>query len=536
MSLLSTALVVLVAAHTNSAQGLLPRPPMGYNDWSVTFCGLNETLFTETADAMLSMGLQKAGYNRLNLDDCWPLHERAANGSLQWDPEKFPHGLPWLAKYMNDRGFSLGIYSDAGNETCGGYPGSLGYEEIDAASFSSWGIDYLKLDGCNMPDPTEASYKKVYGHWHEVLDQLPQPLIFSESAPAYFAEEDNLTDWYTVMDWVPKYGQLARHSRDTLVWNSTLYWPNITGWDSIMFNYGQEVRLARYQQPGYYNDPDFLNVDHANYTIHEKRSHFALWSSLSAPLIISAYIPAFTAEEIEYLTNTDIIAVDQDPLGNQATLVSQDGTWDVLTKDLDGGDRLLTVLNRANSTGSYTVPFSRIGISSSHTVPYRLKDLWTGQVSHVSNEITVASVPPHGTAVFRLSSLNTPIEIIPTGMIFNTYSLNCLTSSGKGSASWAPCDASDAQVWQTPDDETVRSLLDTSQCLTEGGSHGSITVASCNQWNRQQSWKYSVTGNLKSATSGLCLTEGDNNATTSTQCGWETNAQVIALPGGVKLW
>jgi alpha-galactosidase len=250
---------------------------------------------------------------------------------------------------------------------------------------------------------------------------------------------------------------------------------------------------GRFVSPGIrsqdiFNDPDYLNVDHAKYIIHEKRSHFALWSSLSAPLIISAYIPAFTAEEIEYVTNTDIIiAVDQEPLGNQAALVSQDGTWDVLTKDLDGGDRLLTVLNRGNSTGSYTVPFSRIGISSSQ-VPYRLKDLWTGQESHVSNEITAAPVPPHGTAVFRFSSLNTPTEIIPTGIIFNTYSLNCLTPSGKGSASWAPCDASDAQVWQTPDDETVRSFLDTFQCLTDGGSQGSITVTFCNQWLRQQSW------------------------------------------------
>ncbi|KIN03968.1 carbohydrate-binding module family 13 protein [Oidiodendron maius Zn] len=539
MSPLRTALLVLLVAYSgasDAAQVLLPRPPMGYNDWSVTFCALNETLFTKTAEAMISLGLQKAGYNRLNLDDCWPLGERAANGSLQWDPEKFPHGLPWLAKYMNDRGFSLGIYSDAGNKTCGGYPGSFGYEEIDAATFSSWGIDYLKLDGCNMPDTSETTYQKVYGHWHEVLNKLPQPLIFSESAPAYFAEADNLSDWYSVMDWVPQYGQLARHSRDTLVWNSTLYWPDITGWDSIMFNYGQEVRLARYQRPGYYNDPDFLNVDHANYTIHEKRSHFALWSSLSAPLIISAYIPALTPEEVGYLTNLDLIAVDQDPLGLQATLVSQDGTWDVLTKDLAGGDRLITVLNRGNWSASHTVPFSRIGISSSHTVPYRLKDLWSGQFSHVSNEITATDVPPHGTAVFRLSSLNTPIEIIPTGMIFNTYSLNCLTSSAKGSTSWAPCDAGDAQVWQTPEDGTVRSLLDTSKCLTDSGAHAPVYISSCDRHNPQQVWKYSVTGNLRSSLSGLCLTEGIYNATTSTKCGWETNAQVIALPGGIKLW
>lgn len=207
-----------------------------------------------------------------------------------------------------------------------------------------------------MPDSTEPAYKAVYGKWGDALKKQNPPMVFSESAPAYFAEAANLTDWYSVMGWVPKFGQLARHSRDSLVFNSTLYWPDITGWDSIMFNYGQEVRLARYQKPGYFNDPDFLNVDHFDYTIHEKRTHFALWSALSAPLIISAWIPDFSKEDFQYLTNKNIIAVDQDPLVLQSTLVTQDGTWDVLTKNLANGDRLLTIVNRGGKTASYSVP------------------------------------------------------------------------------------------------------------------------------------------------------------------------------------
>ncbi|KAH8816528.1 glycoside hydrolase superfamily [Xylogone sp. PMI_703] len=507
---------------------------MGYNDWSVTFCALNQSLFTSTADFMLSSGLQKAGYNRLNLDDCWMLNERAANGSLQWDPEKFPNGIPWLANYMHERGFSLGIYSDAGNVTCGGYTASLGHEALDASTFASWGVDYLKLDGCNVPDGTEETYKQIYGHWHEVLENLEQPLIFSQSAPAYFASVPNLTDWYSVMDWVPKFGQLARHSRDTLVWNSTLYWPNITGWDSIMFNYGEQNLLARYARPGYFNDPDFLNVDHANYTLAEKKSHFALWSSLAAPLIISAHVVDLTEEEIAYLTNTDIIAIDQDPLGLQATLVSQDETWDVLTKDLAGGDRLLTVLNKGNCTANLIVPFSRIGIVSNKSVPYRVKDLWTGSLSHVSKEITAVDVPSHGTAIFRIQTLNTPIETVPTGMIFNTYSLNCLTSSRNGTVSWSACKGSDAQVWQTPLDGTVRSLLSTTECLTDGGINGTATMTACG-FSSTQHWKYYFSGNLKPSSSRMCLTENDG-AVMTTLCGVRTNEQVIALPSGVELW
>jgi len=479
---------------------------------------------------MVDKGLLAAGYNRINLDDCWSTFDRAANGSMQWNPEKFPRGLPWLTRYLKNLGFTPGIYTDAGTKSCGGYPGAYGHEEIDATTFSSWGFEYLKLDGCNMPTGTEEEYKQVYGHWHTILSALDPPLVFSESAPAYFAEADNLTDWYTVMDWVPKYGQLARHSRDTLVFNSTLYWPDITGWDSVMFNYGQEVRLARYQKPGYYNDPDFLNVDHFDYTLDEKKSHFAIWASLSAPLIISAWIPDFTSVEVEYLTNKDILAVNQDPLALQATLVSQDGTWDVLTKSLANGDRLLTIINRGNFTGSLSVPFSRIGLPSVPSV--RVKDLWTGTSSIASKEVTAAKIPSHGTAVLRISSLGAAIEYVPTGMIFNTYSLNVLTSSPHG-LRWANATAADGQIWQTKSEGTITSLADTNGCLTDLG-RGKVSVTRCSGATNQK-WDYLYEGNVVSRSSKLYLTEGSTEEVLTTLSGWETNTQVFGLPGGVEI-
>lgn len=120
-------------------------------------------------------------------------------------------------KRVDELGFSPGIYTDAGNLSCGGYPGAYGYGELDAQTFAEWGFEYLKLDGCNMPTETEEEYREVYGKWHEILSNMESPIVFSKSAPAYFAEAANLTDWFSVMDWVPKFGQLARHSRDTLV-------------------------------------------------------------------------------------------------------------------------------------------------------------------------------------------------------------------------------------------------------------------------------------------------------------------------------
>lgn len=527
---------------------LSPLPPMGFNDWARYEGGLNESLFVNTAEAMIDQGLLAAGYNRLNLDDEWSLMTRAANGSMQWDPAKFPRGLPWLTQFMKSKGFIPGIYTDAGNLSCAGYPGAYGYEEIDAATFVSWGFEYLKLDGCNMPDTTEATYRQVYGKWHDVLSSMwPSQMVFSESAPAYFAEAENLTDWYTVMTWVPQFGQLARHSRDTLVWNSTAYWPEITGWDSVLFNYGQEVRLARFQRPGYVNDPDFLNVDHFDYTLDEKRTHFALWCSLSAPLILSTDVMNMTADEVAYLTNRDLIAVDQDPLVQQATLVSQDGTWDVLTKSLYNGDRLVTVLNRGNSSADLDVPWARIGIFPDELATPEsilVKDLWTSANNTVSvadeQGITAKSVPSHGTAVFRLSnpSPGDAIRTYPTGMIFNTYSLTCLTDGSNGTVTWANCTAADAQVWKVKPDGRVSSLAAQDSCLAVSGS-GTVVSSAGGCSIKEARWDYSISGNLVNAANGLCLTEdqsedGDGIALVEA-CGYLTNEQVIALPVGVAI-
>jgi alpha-galactosidase len=492
-------------------------------------CGLNESIFVDTAHAMVKNGLLAAGYNRINLDDCWSTMERAANGSMVWNSEKFPQGLPWLTNYLKSLGFTPGIYTDAGKKSCGGYPGAYGYEELDAKTFASWGFEYLKLDGCNMPTGTEPEYKEVYGHWHKILSTMASPMVFSESAPAYFAEASNLTDWYSVMGWVPEYGQLARHSRDTLVFNSTLYWPDITGWDSIMFNYGQEVRLARYQKPGYYNDPDFLIVDHFDLSLVEKQSHFAIWASLSAPLIISAWIPGFSAEEFKYLTNKDIIAVNQDPLTLQSTLVSQDGTWDVLTKDLANGDRLLTLINRGDITASQSISFDRIGLSNVSSV--HVKDLWTGATTVEKNQVTAKKVSSHGTAVFRISAGGSSSSV-PTGMIFNTYSLTTLTSSKRG-LGWANGTADDGQVWQTRVDYTLRPLSDTTQCLEDSG-HGKVALESCNGKSNQK-WDYLYSGNVKSHSSKDCLTETEHEKVVTSDCAYEANNQVFGLPSGVVI-
>lgn len=476
---------------------------------------------------MLTRGLHEAGYNRLNLDDCWMRHDRATDGSLQWNTTKFPHGIPWLAQYMTAHGFHLGIYEDAGNETCGGFPGSYGYEKQDAETFAGWGVDYLKLDGCNVWAEDGRSlreeYRVRYGEWHDVLSGLASPLIFSESAPAYFA--DNASDWAVVMDWVPRYGELARHSTDVLV-----YVGEGSAWDSIMNNYDYNVLLGRYQQPGYYNDPDFLIPDHPGLTQTEKESHFMLWASFSAPLIISAWIPGLSDEDIAYLTNDALIAVDQDSLAEQAALVSRDGTFDVLSRSLANGDRLLTVLNRGAATANTTIPVERLGLSQSNC-QYQAHDLATGKISTVQGAIEI-QLDSHATSVYRIALPERCSTITPTGMVFHTPSGLCMTASGN-SVTFENCKAFDSQVWKVSSVDSgklaLSSLANESLCLA--GKTGEVSLAKCGEAGTR--WEYLVTGHLAS-TGGGCLTEGSGHGTVEA-CVVDNAGQIFGLPSGVDL-
>ncbi|KAI5306679.1 hypothetical protein KEM56_007662 [Ascosphaera pollenicola] len=525
-AILAVACLAASSAHASIEEPkVLPKPPMGFNNWARYQCNLNQTLFTETADAMASRGLLKAGYDWINLDDCWMADARLKNGSLTWNTTTFPDGIPWLGQYVKSKGFRFGIYEDAGTATCSGLPGSLHSEEIDANDFLAWGIEYLKLDACNVPDKkgltSEQYYKEIYSKWHDVLSNLDPPMIFSESAPAYFINTKNETDWYTIMNWVPEYGELARHSYDVV--NFAVQ--NSPAWTSIMTNYKFNTFLARLQKPGYINDPDFLIVDHPTLSLDERKSQFALWCSLGAPLILSADIAGLTDEEIKFLTNKDLIDVDQDDSGLQATFASKDANTDVLTRSLANGDRLVTILNQGDSQKTITVPLRRLGLRSDKS--YHAKDLWTGDSAKLRGSIIV-DLAKHATAVFRITVPKGHDEILPTGIIFNTASENCLTASANGSVSTSKCDGSDRQIWQATKDGKLSILLAADRCL-ETSDDGSIKLSSCSD-EAQHKWTFFASGNIINEKSGACLTESGTS-----RCGFFLDSQVFEMPSGVTV-
>src|SRR6476661_10459651 len=154
--------------------GLAKTPPMGWNSWNVFGKDINEQVLRETADAMVSSGLRDAGFTYLVIDDLWEGDRDSTTGQLQEDKKKFPSGIKALADYVHSKGLKFGIYSDAGTKTCGGMPGSYGFEEKDSKLFADWGVDYLKYDYCYSPDYTSANndYRMAIARYKAMGDAL----------------------------------------------------------------------------------------------------------------------------------------------------------------------------------------------------------------------------------------------------------------------------------------------------------------------------------------------------------------------------
>lgn len=279
--------------------GLGLTPAMGWNSWNFYGCNINEEVIKKTADLMVSKGLKDAGYEYLNLDDCWQM-SRDENGRIVEDKEKFPSGMKELGKYIHSKGLKFGIYSSAGTKTCQGRPGSLYYEDIDAQTYAEWEVDYLKYDNChNQGIPSTERYPKMTN----ALKKAGRPIYYSI---CQWGEEKIAT-------WGSKYSNS---------WRTTLDISN--NWESFILILDQQQGLEKYAGPGGWNDPDMLEVGNDGFTLAEAKSHFVLWAVLKAPLILGNDLSNMSPEILQLLTNDKIIKVNQDKKGKQAKRIKRD--------------------------------------------------------------------------------------------------------------------------------------------------------------------------------------------------------------------
>jgi alpha-galactosidase len=379
--------------------GLAPTPPMGYNNWSYFQCNINEGLILSQAKALVSTGLAKKGYDTITIDDCWMAKKRNSDGTLAADPQKFPHGMVWMGQQVHALGLKFGIYEDAGVTTCAEFPGSWNFFQKDADTFAKWEVDYIKLDGCNVPKvpgkTNEEAYRYAYKAFSDAILHTRRKMVYSESAPAYF--ENTPDDWYRVLGWVAQFGNLWREGDDIALGQ----YSGRLKWRSLNYNYSYNVGLWKYAGPGHWNDPDFLLVGDSGLSIDEMQTQMSLWAVMAAPLISSTDLTKITQSALAVLSNADVIAVDQDPAGVQGHIVQFGDAYDVLARPLANGDVAVILYNKSGVEKKIVTTASLVGFKDSSLLS--LKNLVSGTVT-TSHSTIEATVKPHGSIIYRISS------------------------------------------------------------------------------------------------------------------------------------
>jgi alpha-galactosidase len=484
--------------------GVARTPPMGWNTWNTFGCNINETLIRQMADAMVSSGMRDAGYQYVVVDDCWFNPNRDAAGNLQGDPVRFPSGMRALGDYIHARGLKFGIYQGPLDQTCAQYfdsypgaTGSLGHEAQDARQFAAWGVDYLKYDWCS---PTGSISDQVarFAVMRDALAATGRPIVYSINPNSIHEKTGPQRNWGDVAN-------LWRTTEDiTNAWNTGQTNGYPMGIQNIV---NVTVPLAGYARPGGFNDPDMMEVGNGGMTDTEMRSHFALWAMLAAPLIAGNDLRSMSAATQTILKNQNLVAVNQDRLGLQATQVSFDGTRRVLAKRLANGDVAVALFNQGGSTTTISTSAAAVGLSGS---AFTVRDAWTGAVSSTSGAIS-ASVPSHGTAVYRVTG-GSPGS---TTSLVSAASGRCLdvpqssTANGTQPVIW-DCHGGANQRW-TSSGSTLQAL---GKCLDApiGATAGAkVQLWDCNGGTNQQ-WTTGSDGTLRGVASGLCV-DVDRNLT-----------------------
>ncbi len=371
------------AVGAKADNGLALTPPMGFNNWNSTHCRaeFNESMVKGIADIFVEKGLKDAGYQFINLDDCWAVPQRNADGKLEADPVRFPNGIKAVADYVHSKGLKLGIYTSAGTKTCDsvGLPGALGHEYSDAQQFADWGVDYLKYDNCNNQG---VDAKERYTTMRDALAATGRPIVYS------ICEWGENKPW----EWAADLGNLWRTTGDI---NDS--------WSSMLSIMKQNLPLASAAGPGHWNDPDMLEVGNGGMTDTEYRTHFSMWSVMAAPLLIGSDLRKATPETFDILSNHEVIAVDQDPLGKQGTVLSSDeGRW-VVAKELQDGSRAVALFNETGSAQRISTTAAAAGLPQA--AAYTMRDLWEHTDYNTAGDIS-ATVPAHGTVLLRVAAGN----------------------------------------------------------------------------------------------------------------------------------
>jgi alpha-galactosidase len=364
--------------------GLGRTPQMGWNSWNKFACNVSESLIKQTANKIVELGLDRLGYEYVNIDDCWMLKDRDAHGHMVADPVTFPSGMRALGDYIHSKGLKFGVYSSAGTNTCEGRAGSLNHEEVDAADWASYGVDYLKYDNCfneNVPATTR------YPAMRDALNKTGRPIFYS------------ICNWGNegTVEWGPATGNSWRTTQDIKA-----IWP------SIQYNFRVNAFHPEIAGPGAWNDPDMLEIGNNWLTVEQEKTHFALWSIVKAPLILGCDLDKISPASLEIISNKELIDINQDSLGVQASCKVScnaydiyQGTPQVYASPLANGDVAVVVVNWSIfDHGAFELDLGAVTASPS---PVVVRDLFAhSDLGTFSGTFKIASIPAYGSHAFRL--------------------------------------------------------------------------------------------------------------------------------------
>lgn len=385
-------------------------PPMGWNSWNCFASDVSADKVKAAADAMVSSGLIDHGFTYINIDDCWQLNGR----NFSVDQRRGPDGvvltnpkfsdMKGLADYIHSRGLKAGLYSSPGPTTCGGYTGSYKFEEKDAQTYAAWGYDYLKYDWCsyggiaanirkepNPPDNHEVCVAP-YRLMGDALAKQDRDILFSLCQYGM----DHVSQWGDTV-----HGNCWRTTGDI-----------IDTWESMADKIGfHQAELSPYAKPGNWNDPDMLVVGFVGWgpklhqtrlTYNEQYTHITLWSMLSAPLLIGCDMTKLDDFTRGLLTNDEVLAVNQDSLGKQATRVKAtpgvEGDIEVWSKDLEDGSKAVAFFNRSDEPATASITWKDLGLDGSQNI----RDLWRQQDLAADAEGFSTPLARHATRLIRV--------------------------------------------------------------------------------------------------------------------------------------
>src|SRR4051812_15184680 len=370
-----------------ASNNVVTVPPMGWASWNTFAAKINYNLIKGQVDALVSSGLKDAGYQYVNIDEGWWQGTRDSAGNITVDTGEWPGGMKAIADYIHGKGLKAGIYTDAGRDGCGYYyptgrpaapgSGSEGHYDQDFLQFSQWGFDFVKVDWCGGNAEglnAKTTYQAISDSISRATASTGRPMVLS------ICNWGNQSPW----NWAPGVATMWRTSQDII------YYGESPSMDRVLTNF-DSAQHPTAQSPGHYNDPDMLIVGMPNFTAGQNRTHLGLWAISGAPLLAGNNLATMSADIRTILTNREVIAIDQDPLGRQGAKVAEAATGlQVYSKTLSGtGKRAVLLLNRTGAAANITARWSSLGLTGSATV----RNPWTGTDLGAFTDSYVTSVP-----------------------------------------------------------------------------------------------------------------------------------------------